>query len=58
VQDGKLARASSPPKWIDVVRDALVLAQDKKKTCASFQHGGICCWRCVYVYVKEKTCKH
>jgi hypothetical protein len=30
VQDRKLARASFPPQWNDVVRDALVLMQDEK----------------------------
>jgi hypothetical protein len=28
VQEGKLAHASFPPWWNDVVRDALVLLQD------------------------------
>jgi hypothetical protein len=30
VQEGKLAHASFPPWWNDVVRDALVLLQDGK----------------------------
>jgi hypothetical protein len=30
VQETKLARASFPPWWNDVVRDALVLLQDGK----------------------------
>jgi hypothetical protein len=30
VQDGKLAHASFPPRWDDVIRDELVLDQDRK----------------------------
>jgi hypothetical protein len=41
VQDGKLTCASFPPKWNDVVRDALVLVQEGKLACASFLHGGM-----------------
>jgi hypothetical protein len=36
VQEGKLARASFPPWWQDVVRDALVLVQEGKLACSSF----------------------
>jgi hypothetical protein len=38
VQEGKLAHASFPPWWNDVVRDALVLVlmQKGKIACASF----------------------
>jgi hypothetical protein len=40
VQEGKLARASFPPWWNDVVRDALVLLQDGKLARTSFPP----CW--------------
>jgi hypothetical protein len=33
VQEGKLARASFPPQWDDVARDALVLVQEGKLAC-------------------------
>ena len=36
MQEGKIARASFPPCWNDVVRDVLLLVQDVKLTCASF----------------------
>jgi hypothetical protein len=36
VQERKLAGASFPPWWNDVVRDALVLMQEGKLTHASF----------------------
>jgi hypothetical protein len=36
VQEGKLARASFPPCWNDVVRDALLLVQEGKLARASF----------------------
>jgi hypothetical protein len=40
VQEGKLAHASFPPWWNDVVQDALVLLQDGKLARASFPP----CW--------------
>ena len=40
VQEGKLACASFPPWWNDVIRDALVLLQDGKLAHASFPP----CW--------------
>jgi hypothetical protein len=36
VQEGKLASASFPPWWDDVVIDELVLVQDGKRACTSF----------------------
>jgi hypothetical protein len=36
VQEGKLACASFPPWWDDVVRDELVLVQEGKLARASF----------------------
>jgi hypothetical protein len=41
VQDGKLARASFPSWWNNVVRDALVFVQDGKLARASFPHVGM-----------------
>jgi hypothetical protein len=36
VQEGKLASASFPPCWNDVVRDALLLVQDGKLARTNF----------------------
>jgi hypothetical protein len=36
VQEGVLVGASFPPRWNDVVRDALVLMQEGKLACTSF----------------------
>jgi hypothetical protein len=36
VKEGKLACASFPPQWNDVIRYALVLVQEGKLACASF----------------------
>jgi hypothetical protein len=36
VQEGKLAHASFPPRWDDVVRDELVLVQKGKLARARF----------------------
>jgi hypothetical protein len=36
MQEGKLARASFPPWWNDVVLDALVLMQEGRLTCTNF----------------------
>jgi hypothetical protein len=36
VQEGKLARASFPPRWNDVVRYVLVLVQEGKLVHVSF----------------------
>jgi hypothetical protein len=40
VQEGKLAHASFPPWWNDVVQDALVLVQEGKLALA-FPHDGM-----------------
>ena len=36
MEEGKLASASFPPWWDDVVLDELVLVQDGKLACTSF----------------------
>jgi hypothetical protein len=41
VQEGKVARASFPPRWNDVVQDVLVLMRDENLACASFPHDGM-----------------
>ena len=41
VHEGKLAHVSFYIRWNDVVRDALVLAKDRKLARASFLHGGM-----------------
>jgi hypothetical protein len=41
VQEGKLARASFPPWWDDVVRDELMLVQEGKLAVLAFPHGGM-----------------
>jgi hypothetical protein len=54
VQEAKLARASFPPQWNDVVQDALVLLQDGNLSCASFTPRRNDVVRDVLVLVQER----
>jgi hypothetical protein len=36
VQEGKLPRASFPPRWNDFVQDAFVLVQERNLACTRF----------------------
>jgi hypothetical protein len=56
VQEGKLARASFPPCWNDVVRDVLLLVQDGKLACASFPPWWNVVIRDVIARGKASTC--